>query len=354
MKEKIESLLAGISAPDGDGDLISEKIAETTCDDNGAKVVLYFPYPAQSVFADMQKKVTECLAAADIQAQVRCENRIYPRVVQGGVRRLPEVKNIIAVASGKGGVGKSATAVNLALALAAEGARVGMLDADVYGPSLPTMLGVHRRPQGVDGGIAPLTAFGMQVMSIGFMVEDDQPAIWRGPIASRALTQLLEDTKWDGLDYLVLDMPPGTGDIQLTAAQKMPITGAVIITTPQDLALSDAQRGIVMFNKTAVPVLGLVENMSVYICPQCGHEAHIFGGGGAHRLAEKYQSEVLGEVPLDESIRSDADAGTPTMVSSPDGEIAARYRQIARRAAARLAQKPRDRSGGIPQIVAEK
>lgn len=319
------------------------------------QVSLVFEYPAKTVFADTKQKVAEVIKTQlGRTADVKCSAQIHPRITQGGTRRLPQVKNIIAVSSAKGGVGKSATAVNLALALEQEGARTGVLDADIYGPSLPVMLGVRRRPQAREGKIEPLNARGLQLMSAGFLVDEDQPAIWRGPMATRALMQLLQETAWDALDFLVLDMPPGTGDIQLTASQKMPLTGAIVVTTPQDIAVSDAQKGLVMFNKVGVPVLGLVENMSGYACPCCGHKVAIFGDGGAQRLCEKYEVPLLGQIPLQESIRQDADAGTPTVCKSPDSETAEIYRQIARRAAAQVAQKPKDHSGSIPQVVAEK
>ena len=352
MREKIEEIAANAAAERG---LAPVKIA-LSGDGDSARLALQFPYPAKGLFADAQQCVADALRSAGLPPlPIECEIQIRPHIVQGGVRRLPQIKNIIAVASAKGGVGKSATAVNLALALSAEGARAGILDADIYGPSLPVMLGARERPRGGEnGGIQPLVAHGIQAMSVGFLIAENQPAIWRGPMATRALTQLLTETQWERLDYLVLDMPPGTGDIQLTAAQKIPITGAIVVTTPQDLALADAQRGLVMFNKVSVPVLGVVENMGVRKCPHCGYEEHIFGGGGARKMCEKYDVALLGELPLDPSIRADADAGTPTVIKNPDGEIAALYRKIARAAAAKIAQKPRDHSAAIPQVVAEK
>lgn len=322
--------------------------------DDGA-IVLEFPYPAKGAFAEAEECVADALQNAGLPpVAVRCEIKIQPHGVQSGIRRLPQVKNIIAVSSAKGGVGKSATAVNLALALSLDGARAGVLDADIYGPSLPVMLGIRERPQGEDGGIRPIAAHGLQAMSVGFLTGEDQPAVWRGPMATRALTQLLTETRWDNLDYLVLDMPPGTGDIQLTAAQKIPITGAVVVTTPQDIALSDARRGLVMFQKVGVPVLGVVENMGAYICPHCGEESHIFGDGGARKMCAQYNATLLGELPLSAEIRADADSGCPTVAKNPDGEIAARYRKIARAVAMQIAQKPRDYSGAIPPVVAGK
>jgi ATP-binding protein involved in chromosome partitioning len=275
--------------------------------------------------------------------------------VQHGVKLLPGVKNIIAVASGKGGVGKSTTAVNLALALAAEGARVGILDADIYGPSQPQMLGIgHERPQSLDGKhMEPLQAHGIQAMSIGFLVDPDTPMVWRGPMATQALNQLLKDTNWKDLDYLVIDMPPGTGDIQLTLSQQVPVTGAVIVTTPQDIALLDARKGIKMFEKVGVPVVGVVENMSIHICSKCGHEEHIFGTGGGQKLCADYNIPFLGALPLDLQIRQEADGGTPTVVADPDGRIAAIYREIARKVALRVAEKAKDMTHKFPNIVVQ-
>jgi len=248
------------------------------------------------------------------------------------------VKNIIAITSGKGGVGKSSTAVNMALALAAEGAKVGILDADIYGPSIPNMLGTeHQRPSSPDGKhMAPIEAFGLATNSIGYLVTDENAMVWRGPMASKALMQMLQETLWPDLDYLVIDMPPGTGDIQLTLAQNIPVTGAVVVTTPQDIALIDAKKGIVMFEKVEVPVLGIVENMSMHVCSQCGHHEPIFGTGGAEKLAEQYHTQLLGQLPLHITLREDLDAGTPTVVSRPDSEFAALYRQLAGRVAADL------------------
>jgi ATP-binding protein involved in chromosome partitioning len=274
--------------------------------------------------------------------------------VQRGVKLVPGIKNIIAVASGKGGVGKSTTAVNLALALSAEGASVGVLDADIYGPSQPTMLGIAGRPESKDGKrIEPMEGHGLQASSIGFLIDVDTPMVWRGPMVTQALEQLLKDTNWRELDYLVVDLPPGTGDIQLTLAQKVPVTGAIIVTTPQDIALIDARKGLKMFEKVGIPILGIVENMSFHICPKCGHESHIFGSGGAERMAKDYGTELLGQLPLDEAIRSQADSGKPTVVSEPDGPIAAIYKKIARRAAVKVAESQRDMTSKFPNIVVQ-
>jgi ATP-binding protein involved in chromosome partitioning len=272
--------------------------------------------------------------------------------VQRGVQLLPNVKNIVAVASGKGGVGKSTTAVNLALALAAEGAAVGILDADIYGPSQPMMMGISGRPESADGKtMAPMQNYGVEVMSIGFLVEADNPMVWRGPMVTQALEQLLRQTNWGNLDYLIVDMPPGTGDIQLTLSQRVPLTGAVIVTTPQDIALLDAKKGIRMFEKVSVPILGIVENMAVHVCEQCGHVEHIFGEEGGKRLAAEYKMDYLGALPLNLSIRVQADSGRPSVVSDPDGEIAGLYKRMARQLAVKIAQRSKDFSSKFPSIA---
>jgi ATP-binding protein involved in chromosome partitioning len=281
--------------------------------------------------------------------------KVTAHAVQRGVQLLPQVRNIIAIASGKGGVGKSTTTANLALALAAEGASVGILDADIYGPSQPTMMGISGRPESEDGQtMLPMENHGVQVMSIGFIVEPDQALIWRGPMATQALDQLLRQTQWRDLDYLLIDMPPGTGDIQLTLSQRVPLTGAVIVTTPQDIALIDARRGLAMFEKVGVPILGIVENMAVYSCPNCGHTEHIFGADGGRKMAEKQGVDYLGALPLTMKIREQADSGHPTVVAEPDGEIAALYRTVARTMAARVAQKAKDFSSKFPTISISK
>jgi ATP-binding protein involved in chromosome partitioning len=275
--------------------------------------------------------------------------------VQRGVALLPNVKNIVAVASGKGGVGKSTTTVNLALALAAEGAKVGILDADIYGPSQPMMMGIEGRPESVDGQtMEPLENHGLQVMSIGFLVDKDEAMIWRGPMATQALDQLLRQTNWKELDYLLVDMPPGTGDIQLTLSQKVPLTGAVIVTTPQDIALLDARKGIKMFEKVGVPILGIVENMAVYCCPNCGHTEHIFGADGGKRMAAEYNMDYLGALPLNMQIRVQADSGKPTVVADPEGEVAGIYKAVARQVAIKIAQRAKDFSSKFPTIKVSK
>jgi len=267
---------------------------------------------------------------------------------------LPNVKNIIAIASGKGGVGKSTTAVNLALALAAEGAQVGILDADIYGPSQPMMLGITGRPESIEENtIEPMEGHGLQASSIGFLIEEDAPMVWRGPMVTSALEQLLRQTRWRDLDYLIVDMPPGTGDIQLTLSQKVPVTGAVIVTTPQDIALLDARKGLKMFEKVGVPIVGIIENMSTYVCTKCGHEEHIFGSGGGEKMCKEYSVDFLGALPLNLSIREQADAGRPTVVADPDSAISAIYKNIARQVAIRVATLSKDMSSKFPSIVVQ-
>jgi ATP-binding protein involved in chromosome partitioning len=314
-------------------------------------------YPVGGYRADLTAALARQLAAAGIAAPlaIDLESDIRAHAVQRNLKPLGEIRNIVAVASGKGGVGKSTVAVNLALAWSAQGARVGVLDADIYGPSQPLMLGLTgQRPTLAEGQrLRPLTAHGLAAMSIGFLVDAEQPMVWRGPMVTQALTQLLEQTQWGTLDYLVVDMPPGTGDIQLTLSQRVPVAGAIIVTTPQDIALADARKGLKMFEKVAVPVLGIVENMSVYTCSNCGHTEHIFGTGGGARMAQDYGVRLLGELPLDARIREEADGGTPTVVAAPDSARARPYFEMARHTAAALALRARDRSGVFPKIVVE-
>ena len=313
-------------------------------------------YPAKRQFEALAQLVGDALRAVPgvTDARVQVSQQIAAHTVQRGVKLLPNVKNIIAVASGKGGVGKSTTAVNLALALVSEGASVGVLDADIYGPSLPMMLGIEGRPESPDGqSMNPMQGHGMQANSIGFLVEQDNPMVWRGPMATSALEQLLRQTNWQDLDYLIVDMPPGTGDIQLTLSQRVPVTGAVIVTTPQDIALLDAKKGLKMFEKVGIPILGIVENMGTHICSNCGHEEHIFGAGGGARMAQEYGVEVLGSLPLDIAIREQADSGRPTVVADPDGRIAEIYREIARKVAIHIAERARDMTSKFPNIVVQ-
>ncbi|HYT47285.1 MAG TPA: iron-sulfur cluster carrier protein ApbC [Burkholderiales bacterium] len=312
-------------------------------------------YPGKSQQEPIRRQVIQGLKASGAgKVSVSVSSKVVAHAVQRGVKLIPGIKNIIAVASGKGGVGKSTTAVNLALGLAAEGASVGMLDADIYGPSQPMMLGIAGRPESKDGKhLEPMEGHGLQAISIGFLIDVDTPMVWRGPMVTQALEQLLKDTRWRELDYLVVDLPPGTGDIQLTLAQKVPVTGAVIVTTPQDIALIDARKGLKMFEKVGIPILGVVENMSFHVCPKCGHESHIFGSGGAERMSREYGTELLGQLPLDEAIRRQADSGKPTVVSDPDGKAAEIYRRIARRCAVKIAESQRDMTSKFPNIVVQ-
>jgi ATP-binding protein involved in chromosome partitioning len=323
--------------------------------DGPVSVEIELGYPGRSQFDLIRRDVIAALAAAGAPgAGVTVRSRVVSHAVQRGVKLVPGIKNIIAVASGKGGVGKSTTAVNLALALQAEGASVGILDADIYGPSQPMMLGITGRPESKDGkSLEPMEGHGLQAISIGFLIDNDTPMVWRGPMVTQALEQLLKDTRWRELDYLVVDLPPGTGDIQLTLAQKVPVTGAVIVTTPQDIALIDARKGLKMFEKVGIPILGIVENMSIHVCPNCGHESHIFGEGGAARMCKDYGTELLGQLPLDASIREQADSGKPTLVSDPDGKVSAIYKQVARRCAVRIAESQKDMTAKFPNIVVQ-
>ncbi|GAB3785663.1 iron-sulfur cluster carrier protein ApbC [Dyella agri] len=325
---------------------------------DGAKVSvdLQLGYPAAGAVEALAAQAKQALEAdpAIAAATVSVTSRIQSHKVQGTLAPLPNVKNIIVVASGKGGVGKSTVSANLALALKAEGAKVGVLDADIYGPSQPRMLGISGRPESPDGkSITPMQAHGLQAMSIGFLVDEETPMIWRGPMVTQAMMQLLTDSRWEMLDYLIVDLPPGTGDIQLTLSQKVPVAGAVIVTTPQDIALLDARKALKMFEKVEVPVLGVVENMATHVCSNCGHEEHIFGEGGGVRMAEQYGVAYLGSLPLDIRIREQADGGTPTVVAMPDSDLAARYREIARNAAGRLSRQPRNKSLGLGKIVVQ-
>jgi ATP-binding protein involved in chromosome partitioning len=354
-ESQIQSALKEITDPNTGKDFISTKSARNIrIDGNNIALDIVLGYPAKSVAAEIQAMVQDKLKTLDDVGSilVNVTSKIAPHSVQRGVNLLPGVKNIIAVASAKGGVGKSTTAVNLALALAAEGASVGILDADIYGPSQPQMLGINARPESTDGkSMEPLESHGIQAMSIGFLVDIDTPMVWRGPMVTGALEQLLRETRWRDLDYLVIDLPPGTGDIQLTLSQKVPVTGAVIVTTPQDIALLDARKGLKMFEKVGIPILGIVENMSTHICSQCGHEEHIFGAGGAAAMCKDYNVDLLGSLPLDIRIREQADSGMPTVVAEPNSKIAAVYKQIARTAAIKIAQLGMDHSSKFPNIV---
>lgn len=354
-REIIEATLAEYQDPYLQQDLLTAKIVQAIdINQNSIRITLVYGYPLagyrDQVIADLTELLAPIAGSATIQIDISW--KIAAHVGVRGIKGIPNVKNIIAVASGKGGVGKSTTAVNLAIALAKEGASVGILDADIYGPSQPLMLGATLPPEQKEQKILlPIRSHGVQSMSIGYLVDQTAAMIWRGPMVSTALQQLLNDTHWDDLDYLIIDLPPGTGDIQLTLAQKIPVSGALVVTTPQDLALLDARRAYEMFRKVNVPVLGVVENMSVHICSACGHEEHIFGEGGGQRLAAQYGIDMVGALPLDKQIREQTDSGIPTVAANPDGRYALMYRDIARRVAAKLALQEKDYSHKFPTIV---
>jgi ATP-binding protein involved in chromosome partitioning len=355
-KEQVEQALAEVFDPNTGHDLVSTKSAKNIrVEGSDISVDVELPYPAKSQIEPLRRAVIERLkklGAANVSANVF--SKIVTHGVQRGVKLIPGVKNIIAVASGKGGVGKSTTAVNLALALSAEGAKVGILDADIYGPSQPQMLGITGRPESADEKtMQPMQRHGIEAMSIGFMIDVETPMVWRGPMVTQALEQLLRQTNWSELDYLVVDLPPGTGDIQLTLAQKVPVTGAVIVTTPQDIALLDARKGLKMFEKVGIPILGIVENMSIHICSNCGHEEHIFGQGGGAMMSEDYGVDLLGSLPLDIGIREQTDSGNPTVVADPDGRSAQIYKTIARKVAVRIGELAKDMTSKFPNIVVQ-
>lgn len=353
--DDIKAALAKVIDPNTGKDLVTTKSVKNIKIE-GADVSLdvELGYPAKSQFDLIRAAVVAAISAMPGAGKVTVNvtSKIVAHSVQRGIKLMPNVKNIIAVASGKGGVGKSTTAVNLALALAAEGAAVGILDADIYGPSQPMMMGISGRPETVDGKtMEPLENHGLQVSSIGFMIDPDEPMVWRGPIVTQALQQLLEQTNWRDLDYLIVDMPPGTGDVQLTLSQKVPVTGAVIVTTPQDIALLDARKGLKMFEKVGIPILGIVENMSIHICSNCGHAEHIFGEGGGQKMCADFGVDFLGGLPLTMAIRQQTDSGTPTVVAEPDGQIAGLYKDIARKVAIKVAEKAKDMTSKFPTIT---
>ncbi len=353
--EAVKAALSTVIDPNTGKDLITGKSAKNI-QVSGSDVTLDIElgYPAKSQIELIRQAAIDSIRTLPGvgNVNVNVSSKIVAHSVQRGVKLLSNVKNIIAVASGKGGVGKSTTAVNLALALAAEGASVGILDADIYGPSQPMMMGISGQPESLDGKtMEPMENYGLQVSSIGFMIDPDQPMVWRGPMVTQALQQLLEQTNWRNLDYLIVDMPPGTGDIQLTLSQKVPVTGAVIVTTPQDIALLDARKGLKMFEKVDIPILGIVENMSVHICSNCGHAEPIFGQGGGQKMCADYGVDFLGALPLTMSIREQTDSGKPTVVADPDGPVAKMYKEIARKVAVKVAEKAKDMTSKFPNIV---
>ncbi len=356
-QENVETRLKGYIEPYLMQDLVSAgAIKDITIKGADVGFTLSLGYPAQGYHGMLIKALQDELG--DISGidniSIRAETNITAHSVQKGVQTLPGVKNTIAIASGKGGVGKSTTSVNLALALQVEGARVGILDADIYGPSQPRMLGSSGKPDSTDGkSIEPKMSYDIQSMSIGYLINEDAPMIWRGPMVTGALEQLLSDTNWQDLDYLIIDLPPGTGDIQLTLCQKIPVSAAIIVTTPQDIALLDACKAYNMFKKVDVPVLGIIENMSTHICSQCGYEEHIFGAGGGEQMSKQYSVDLLGSLPLDIKIRKGVDQGKPTVAIEPDSSISMLYREIARKSSARLSQMAKDYSGKFPKIVIE-
>jgi ATP-binding protein involved in chromosome partitioning len=354
----VTDALKSVIDPNTGKDFISTKLVKNLKVEGGDVAFdVELGYPAKSQIPALRKALIAAVRTLPgvENVSVNLTTKVTAHAVQRGVQLMPKVKNIVAVASGKGGVGKSTTAVNLALALAAEGAAVGILDADIYGPSQPMMMGIEGRPESADGKtMEPMENYGVQVMSIGFLVDADNPMIWRGPMVTQALEQLLRQTNWGDLDYLIVDMPPGTGDIQLTLSQKVPLTGAIIVTTPQDIALLDAKKGLKMFEKVGVPILGIVENMAVHVCTQCGHVEHIFGADGGKKMAEQYGVDYLGALPLNLSIREQADAGRPTVVSDADGEIANIYKAVARQVAVKIAAKAKDFSSKFPTISISK
>jgi ATP-binding protein involved in chromosome partitioning len=356
-EQQVQEALKQLADPNTKADYVTTKsVRGIKVDGDAVAVEILLGYPAKSQLEPIREQVTKALKALPGagKVSVNVQMKIVSHAVQRGVKLVPNIKNIVAVASGKGGVGKSTVAVNLALALAAEGAKVAVLDADIYGPSQPTMLGIRGRPESRDGkSLEPMEGHGLQAMSIGFLIDVETPMVWRGPMVTQALEQLLNETKWREVDYLVVDLPPGTGDIQLTLAQRVPVTGAVIVTTPQDIAMIDARKGLKMFEKVGIPILGIVENMSVHVCSQCGHEEPIFGTGGGEKMSKDHDVELLGALPLDIHIREQADSGKPTVVSDPDGQITQIYKRIARRVAVKIAEKAQDHTAAFPKIVVQ-
>ena len=355
--EIIKTVLLDINHPvDKTKFILEENIKKIDISESSISLELVFGYPTKSLEEQVQETIKSTLKnLSSIETvSLQISSSISPHAVQRNLGLMPEIKNIIAVASGKGGVGKSTTAVNLALALSKDGAQVGLLDADIYGPSQQRMMGLSGRPDSPDGKkISPMVKFGLQIMSIGLLVEEDTPMVWRGPMVTGALEQLLRDTLWKELDYLIVDLPPGTGDIQLTLSQKVPMTGAIIVTTPQDISLIDAQKALKMFEKVGVPILGVLENMSVHLCEKCGHEENIFGEGAGFKMSNNYDVELLGKLPLKTSIRAQTDAGNPPVLAEPDGVVAKKYKDIAMRVAIKISNLAKSKKNVFPEIVVQ-
>ena len=354
--DAVNAAISSYEVPYLGTDLVSAKcVKNVDISDQKVTVDVVLGFPAKGYVPTLQAALREAVSGQTgaQEVVVNASSKVASHAVQQGTELLKNVKNIIAVASGKGGVGKSTVSANLALALAAEGATVGMLDADVYGPSQPRMLGASGGVESTDGNsIEPKMSYGVQSMSIGYVTDDEETAmIWRGPMATQALDQLLRQTNWRDVDYLIIDLPPGTGDIQITLAQRIPVSGAIIVTTPQDIALLDARKGLKMFEKVNVPVLGIVENMSIHVCSKCGHEEHIFGSGGGEKMSQDYGVELLGSLPLDINIRADADSGKPTVVNDPNSRAAEQFKEVARNITAKLSQKAKDYRQAFPNIV---
>jgi len=354
-RENIESILKDYDCPYMGTDLVTgNTVKDIKVDGDNVHIQIVLGWPAEGIIQDFHKNLTKKINEAypDVTLTLDLKYEIIPHTVQQSLERVKGIKNIIAVASGKGGVGKSTTAVNLALALKEEGANTAILDADIYGPSIPRMLGLEGKPDSEDGKtLEPKVGHGLQAMSIGLLVEEDTPMIWRGPMVTQALEQLLTDTNWKDIDFLIIDLPPGTGDVQLTLCQKIPVSGAVIVTTPQDISLIDARKGLKMFEKVEVPVLGVIENMSSFICPECGNMESIFGEGGGEQLAQENGVKLLGELPLQKQIREEMDKGTPTVSQNPESPTSMAFREIARKMAATLSMRKKDYSSVFPKIV---